>query len=109
MAGPAVIVAWIAGAVVILLIASSYMELEAMFPQSGDMVRYAQYSHGSLAGFIDGWGNWIAVVSAIPVEAQASAQYMASWKWDWAQQMYDTHTLQPRVSPSPPCSSCSTS
>ncbi|MEV6536152.1 APC family permease [Streptomyces sp. NPDC051639] len=95
VAGPAAIVAWIIGAIVILLIASSYMELGAMFPQSGGMVRYAQYSHGSLAGFIGGWANWIAIVSVIPVEAQASAQYMASWKWHWAQQMYDGHTLRP--------------
>ncbi|MET7289619.1 APC family permease [Streptomyces sp. NPDC005573] len=95
VAGPAAIVAWLIGAVVILLIASSYMELGAMFPQSGGMVRYAQYSHGSLAGFIGGWANWIAIVSVIPIEAQASAQHMASWKWHWARQMYDGHTLRP--------------
>jgi amino acid transporter len=95
VAGPAAILAWLIGALIILSIAASYMELGAMFPESGGMVRYAQYTHGSLAGFIAGWANWIAVVSVVPVEAQASAQYMASWKWHWAQQMYDGHELKP--------------
>jgi amino acid transporter len=95
VAGPAAILAWLIGALIILLIATSYMELGAMFPESGGAVRYAQYTNGSLAGFIAGWANWIAIVSVIPVEAQASAQYMASWKWHWAQQMYDGHELKP--------------
>ena len=30
----------------------------------------------------------IAIVSVIPVEAEASVQYMASWPWQWAQNLY---------------------
>jgi amino acid transporter len=59
-----------------------------MFPESGGMVRYSLYSHGSLVGFIAAWANWIAVVSVIPIEAEASVQYMASWPWAWAQGLY---------------------
>ncbi|MBB3225808.1 amino acid transporter [Luteibacter sp. Sphag1AF] len=84
LAGPGAIYAWIIGAVIILFIALTYAELGAMFPESGGMVRYGHYSHGSLVGFIAGWANWIAIVSVIPVEAEASVQYMASWPWDWA-------------------------
>ena len=29
-------------------------------------------------------GEWIAIVSVIPVEAIASIQYMSSWPWEWA-------------------------
>lgn len=88
LAGPGAIWAWIIGAVVILFIAITYAELGAMFPESGGMVRYGQYSHGTLVGFIAAWANWIAIVSVIPVEAEASVQYMASWPWQWAQNLY---------------------
>lgn len=85
IAGPAAIISWIIGMVVILFIALSYSELGAMFPEAGGMVKYTQYSHGSFIGFLAGWANWIAIVSVIPVEAIASVQYMSSWPWEWAQ------------------------
>ncbi|MCW3481264.1 APC family permease [Neisseriaceae bacterium JH1-16] len=88
IAGPAAIFAWLIGMLVILAIALSYVELGVMFPESGGMVRYARYSHGSLVGFIAAWANWIAIVSVIPVEAEASIQYMSSWPWAWAQALF---------------------
>jgi amino acid transporter len=88
IAGPGAIWAWVIGAVIILFIALTYAELGAMFPESGGMVRYGHYSHGSLVGFIAAWANWIAIVSVISVEAEASAQYMSSWKWAWAKSLY---------------------
>lgn len=95
IAGPAAIVAWIVGMVIILSIALSYAELGAMFPESGGMVRYARYSHGSLLGFIAGWANWIAIVSVIPIEAEASVQYMSSWPYAWAQHLFSNGELTP--------------
>ncbi|HKN09005.1 MAG TPA: APC family permease [Pseudomonadota bacterium] len=88
LAGPGAVYAWIIGAVVILFVAFTYAELGAMFPESGGAVRYGFYSHGSLVGFIAGWAAWIAIVSVIPVEAEASVQYMSSWPWAWAQHLY---------------------
>jgi amino acid transporter len=88
LAGPGAIWAWVIGAVVILFIAVTYAELGAMFPESGGMVRYGQYSHGTLVGFIAAWANWIAIASVIPVEAEASVQYMSSWPWAWAQDLF---------------------
>ena len=85
IAGPAAILSWVIGMVVILFIALSYSELGSMFPEAGGMVKYTQYSHGSFIGFIAAWANWIAIVSVIPVEAVASVQYMSSWPWKWAQ------------------------
>jgi amino acid transporter len=84
IAGPAAIIAWIIGAVVVLAIALTYAELGTTFPESGGMVRYARYSHGALVGFIAAWANWISIVSVIPIEAIASVQYMASWPYPWA-------------------------
>jgi len=93
VAGPAALLAWIIGMCAILLIGLVYAELGARFPESGGVVRYAQYSHGSVTGFIAGWANWVAIVSVIPVEAEASVQYMSSWPWHWAQSLYTGKTL----------------
>ena len=96
VAGPAAVIAWVIGAFAIMLVALSYTELGSMFPRSGGMVRYAQYSHGSLAGFIGAWSNWIAIASVIPIEAQASIQYMSSWPFGWAHGLYQGVELQPQ-------------
>jgi amino acid transporter len=88
LAGPGAVYAWIIGAVIILFVALTFAELGALFPESGGSVRYGFYSHGSLVGFVAGWATWIAVVSVIPVEAEASVQYMSSWPWGWAQALY---------------------
>jgi amino acid transporter len=88
LAGPGAIYAWIIGAVVILFVAFTYAELGAMFPESGGSVRYGHYSHGTLVGFVAGWAAWIAIVSVIPVEAEASVQYMSSWPLSWAHALY---------------------
>jgi amino acid transporter len=88
LAGPGAIYAWLIGAVIILFVALTFAELGAMFPESGGSVRYGLYSHGTLVGFVAGWSAWIAIVSVIPVEAEASVQYMSSWTWSWAQGLY---------------------
>ncbi|CAI3802570.1 Aspartate-proton symporter [Pseudomonas sp. MM221] len=95
IAGPAAILAWAIGAVVVLAIALTYAEMGAMFPESGGMVRYARYSHGSLVGFLAAWANWISIVSVIPIEAIASIQYMASWPFPWAQALVHQGELTP--------------
>jgi amino acid transporter len=96
LAGPGAVWAWLLGAVIIMSIALTYAELGAMFPETGGMVRYGHYSHGSLVGFIAAWANWIAIVSVIPVEAEASIQYMAGWDGDWVgnwvHDLYNAHT-----------------
>ena len=84
VAGPAAIISWILGAIIIMVIAFNYIELGAMFPESGGMSRYAQYSHGPLLGFIAAWANWISLITLIPIEAVASVQYMSTWPWKWA-------------------------
>ena len=88
LAGPGAIWAWVLGAAIVIMIAVTYAELGAMFPETGGMVRYGHYSHGSLVGFIAAWANWISIVSVIPVEAEASVQYMASWPYAWARGLY---------------------
>ncbi|MDU0443670.1 APC family permease [Staphylococcus haemolyticus] len=83
-AGPAAILSWIIGFIVIGTISYNYIEIGTMFPQSGGMSNYAQYSHGSLLGFIAAWANWVSLVTIIPIEAVSAVQYISSWPWEWA-------------------------
>ncbi|MCM0598889.1 APC family permease [Periweissella fabalis] len=84
LAGPAAIISWVIGGIIIGSIAYNYIELGTMFPQSGGMSKYAQYTHGSLLGFIASWANWISLITLIPIESVAAVQYMSSWPWAWA-------------------------
>jgi amino acid transporter len=88
LAGPGAVWAWLIGAIIISTIALIYAELGAMLPEPGGMVRYTHISHGPLAGFLAAWANWISIVSVIPVEAEASVQYMSSWPYAWAHALY---------------------
>ncbi|USS88391.1 APC family permease [Fructilactobacillus hinvesii] len=84
ISGPAAIISWIIGAIVIGSIAYVYIELGTMFPESGGMSKYAGYTHGPLLGFIASWANWVSLVTLLPIEAVAAVQYMSSWPWSWA-------------------------
>lgn len=75
IAGPASIVSWIIGAVVVMLIALVYSELGAMFPVAGGLVRFPQYAFGSFAGFSVSWLTWLASATVAPVEVLATTQY----------------------------------
>ncbi len=87
IAGPAAIVAWLTGMLMMLVIAVAYLELGTMYPESGAMGRYTQYSHGPFAGLIASWANWLSMIGIPAIEAVASVQYMASWAFPWAQSL----------------------
>jgi amino acid transporter len=74
-AGPAAVLAWIAGGILTLFMALPFVELSSMIPESGALVRYPQYSHGSLVSFFAGWAIWLSYVVVPPIEAEATVQY----------------------------------
>jgi amino acid transporter len=76
VAGPAAILSWIIASVLVFLIALTYLELGAMLPRSGAIVRYTYLTHGSLSGWIIGWAYWLSVVSIPPIEAEATLTYI---------------------------------
>ncbi|MCH4008744.1 APC family permease [Companilactobacillus sp.] len=84
IAGPAAILAWIIGAILVFIIAIVYVEIGTMFPEDGAMSRFSMYTHGSLLGHIASWANWLSLLAIMPIEAVASVQYMSSWPWSWA-------------------------
>ena len=85
IAGPAAIVAWILGAILVAMIAMVYVEIGTMFPEDGAMSRFTMYTHGSLLGHVFSWANWLSLLAILPIEAVASTQYMSTWPWKWAQ------------------------
>ena len=91
-AGPASIVSWLIGGIIILLIAMTTLEVGTLIPKSGGMVRYLEYTHGSFAGFINAWANWLGVVAVIPIEAEASVQYLSAWHIPYASGLFDAKT-----------------
>ena len=75
LAGPAAILSWLTGGVMILLIGLVYAELGTMFPVSGGVVRFPHWSFGSFASFTMGWVTWIAAATVAPIEVEGALQY----------------------------------
>lgn len=74
-AGPAALISWALGGVLILLIALTYAELGTMFPLSGGVVRFPHMAFGHLASFSAGWITYVAVATTAPIEVEAALQY----------------------------------
>ncbi|HET7268925.1 MAG TPA: APC family permease [Oleiagrimonas sp.] len=87
-AGPASIISWMIGAVMILFIGLVYAELGTMFPLSGGVVRFPHFAFGSFASFISGWITWLAAVSTASIEVEAALQYAANYL-PWLQVIED--------------------
>lgn len=74
-AGPASIISWFLGAILILFIALCYAELGTMFPLSGGVVRFPHMAFGNFASFTSGWITYVAVGTTAPIEVEAALQY----------------------------------
>jgi amino acid transporter len=88
IAGPAAVISWVLGGLMILLIALVYAELGAMFPVSGGVVRYPHYAFGSFASYSAGWMTWIAAVTTTPIEVLATLQYATNYL-SWLTEVQD--------------------
>ena len=75
IAGPLAVWSWVAGAVIIMLIALCFAELGALFPRSGALVHMSHASHGEGLGRIWGWMLFLAYVPVAAVEAEAVVTY----------------------------------
>jgi amino acid transporter len=87
-AGPASILSWLVGAVMILFIGLTYAELGTMFPVSGGVVRFPHFAFGSFASYTSGWITWLATVAVAPLEVLAVLQYAANYI-PWLQVLKD--------------------
>jgi amino acid transporter len=79
IAGPAAIISWILGALVMLVLALVHAELGSMYPVAGGSTRYPHFAFGSLAGFVIGWAVWLGAVTVAPIEVLAALQYLTHY------------------------------
>ncbi len=71
--------AWVLGAVIVLMIGLVYAELSSALPRAGGFVRYPNYSHGNIVGFVIGVSSLLAYTSTAGVEVEAVRQYAIYW------------------------------
>jgi amino acid transporter len=82
VAGPAAVISWVLGAVVMAILALVHAEVGSMYPVAGGSARYPHFSFGRLAGFTTGWIVWVGAVAVAPIEVVASLTYLTHY-WDW--------------------------
>ena len=74
-AGPAAVISWALGGVMVLAIALVYAELGVMFPVSGGVIRFPHLAFGSFASYTAGWITWVGASTTAPIEVLAALQY----------------------------------
>lgn len=75
IAGPAAILSWIIGGLLMMIIALTYAELASALPLSGGTVRFLHFSHGTFASFTIAWLGWLASAAVPPIETMALLHY----------------------------------
>ncbi|BBD72032.1 amino acid permease [Sulfodiicoccus acidiphilus] len=76
--GPASIISWLLGFVLILFLTLVYAELSGMLPKSGAIVRYPHYTHGGLSSFLVAWAYILGAATTPAIEGEAITQYLSS-------------------------------
>ena len=88
LAGPAAVVAWVIGAVSMLLLALTFAEIAAMFPLPGGVASIPKVTHGNIVSIMLGWTAWLGYMLTAPVEVEATLRYLtfyAPWLFETAQ------------------------
>lgn len=78
IAGTFAWLAWIIGAAIILLIGLVFAELSAAMPRAGGFIRYPDFTHGSVVGFMIGFISMLAYSAVIGTEVEAIRGYAQS-------------------------------
>ena len=75
VAGPAAIISWVIGGIVILILALVHAELGGMYPIAGGTARFPHFAFGGVAGASFGWFSWLQAVTVSPIEVEAMITY----------------------------------
>lgn len=89
IAGPAVLLTYALGGLVIFFVMRALGEIAVENPVAGSFSRYAKDYLGPLAGFITGWNYWFLWIVTCMAEITAVGIYMTLWfpdspRWLWA-------------------------
>ncbi|EQB74391.1 MAG: hypothetical protein AMDU4_FER2C00013G0012 [Ferroplasma sp. Type II] len=78
-AGPGAILTWIVAGIFFIILALVFAELGTLFPYSGSLVRFNEFSHGPVSNFYLGWAYTIGAIATPPVEAAALTGFLSSY------------------------------
>jgi len=79
LAGPGALLAWVIGAVAMMLLALALAEFSTLFPVAGGIARMPQFSHGRLLAMLMGWTAWAGYCTTAPIEVEAALRYASDW------------------------------
>jgi len=76
IAGPAALLSWMIGAIIIGLLAMCFIEIAGLYPVRGLSAIIPTLSHNKFFGFPFALSNWLGVVAVIALEAEGTIQYL---------------------------------
>ncbi|BCS93103.1 APC family permease [Metallosphaera javensis (ex Sakai et al. 2022)] len=77
MAGGLTPMIWLAGGLLLLPLVLVYSQLAKMYPVVGSKVRFVNVTHGKVLASTVGWLYLIGTLFVVPIEAEASLQYLS--------------------------------
>jgi amino acid transporter len=80
-AGPASIISWVVGGLMMMVLALIHAELGGMYPVSGGTARFPHYAFGGAAGASFGWFSWLQAATVAPIEVSAMITYSQHWSF----------------------------
>jgi len=83
VAGPAALISWIIGVILLIGIALIYAELGSTYPISGSTARFTWIHAGTLGGFFCGTYSYLQAMAVAPIEVEATLGYLAAKYWPW--------------------------
>jgi AAT family amino acid transporter len=79
LAGPAVLLSYVIGALIALLLMGCLAEMTIVHPTCGSFGAYAEHYLGPLAGFLVRYAYWTSLTLGVGTEVTAVALYMHFW------------------------------
>lgn len=79
LAGPAIILSYLIGGIIMYIIVSALGEMAVNEPSSGSFSYYAYKYIGDYAGFISGWNYWFNYIIVSMLELTATGMFLNYW------------------------------
>jgi amino acid transporter len=105
LAGPAALVSWGLGLLLMLVLALGHAELGANYPVAGASARFPRYAFGRTVGFVSGWMALVGAMAIVPLQADLIMAYLtpiAPWLTTASGASWLTPTGLPAVPPLTP-------
>jgi len=82
MAGPASLISWVIGGIMVCVVAFTFGEICALMPVSGSSVRIPHFTHGKTVSIVFSLIVWISYVALMVIEVEAVVEYL-SFFYPW--------------------------